>query len=584
MTNQKTCRLRLTNIMSNSEIDPAEFLEINPESSISRASSVCLSKNRRNLSSWIYAHCSRISQKGVDKNKCNYCSKTYVLDATTGLSNHLKKHHANKVKKSDSFCSNWSIESWLEDGSITKAFSDDSFRERLCKLFVNCHLPLSVVESKEFRLLCQTLRPNVKLISRHTLLRDINSFYLEHKSILTSELNQNNSKLSLTCDSWTSKNQIPFFGVTAHFIDENFVLKSNLLAVSYLGGTHSGENLADFLFSILSDFHLENKFLAITTDNASNNDSMMTFIGKKINNSFLENSMRHIRCVSHIINLTVKAFLKECKINTHDLSEIELDVDSSVENRILSSSLIIDKISIIVRKIRKSPQQIDKFKEACGSAGIIFKMPVIDVCTRWNSTFEMLNHAYEYKHAYQLHGVLNNWPSNFMLNPNEWEILKPILEFLKFFKECTLVGSKSLFISVVEYIYILENLKLHVKNFRTWAIENKLICIEKGCLGALSKLQSYSSKINAIPLIATMLDPRKKRRFFEIVWKEEHDYLRKLNDLDSLFFVIFSKYDTNATCAPCEPLDLKINEAKTSFTKLFSWNEDEMENRRLKDI
>jgi hypothetical protein len=75
-----------------------------------------------------------------------------------------------------------------------------------------------------------------------------------------------------------------------------------------------------------------------------------------------------------------------------------------------------------------------------------------------------------------------------------------------------------------------------------------------------------------------MLDPRKKRRFFEIVWKEEHDYLRKLNDLDSLFFVIFSKYDTNATCAPCEPLDLKTDEAKTSFTKLFSWNEDEMEN------
>ncbi len=82
-------------------------------------------------------------------------------------------------------------------------------------------------------------------------------------------------KLSLTLDCWTSKNQYSFLGITVHYIDKNWVIISTLLDFVEVKGSHTGENLAHYLVNVVNDFGISDKIIAITTDNASNNDTLM---------------------------------------------------------------------------------------------------------------------------------------------------------------------------------------------------------------------------------------------------------------------------------------------------------------------
>ena len=62
-----------------------------------------------------------------------------------------------------------------------------------------------------------------------------------------------------TSDAWTSKNILPFLGITVHWIDENWQLCSTVLEFSTLSGSHSGENLTKRFLEILNDFDIETK-------------------------------------------------------------------------------------------------------------------------------------------------------------------------------------------------------------------------------------------------------------------------------------------------------------------------------------
>lgn len=45
---------------------------------------------------------------------------------------------------------------------------------------------------------------------------------------------------------------IPFVGVTSHYIDSEWTLRTGVLAFTELGGSHSGENLGSYLYDCVS--------------------------------------------------------------------------------------------------------------------------------------------------------------------------------------------------------------------------------------------------------------------------------------------------------------------------------------------
>ena len=52
--------------------------------------------------------------------------------------------------------------------------------------------------------------------------------------------------IALTNDGWFSRSQDSYISTTAHFINENWVLKNYTLCTQFMEDRHSGENLASY--------------------------------------------------------------------------------------------------------------------------------------------------------------------------------------------------------------------------------------------------------------------------------------------------------------------------------------------------
>jgi len=80
--------------------------------------------------------------------------------------------------------------------------------------------------------------------------------------------------VSFVLDGWTSGNQYPFQGIKARWINREWELKEEILDLDILHGRHDGGNLAESFIRVLEEFSLIPKLLGLTTDNASNCDTM----------------------------------------------------------------------------------------------------------------------------------------------------------------------------------------------------------------------------------------------------------------------------------------------------------------------
>jgi hypothetical protein len=66
--------------------------------------------------------------------------------------------------------------------------------------------------------------------------------------------------------------------VTGYFLDEDWNYRELLLGFEPLYGTHLGINLSAVLFQLLQKYNLTDRVLVITTDNASNNNTLVVSI------------------------------------------------------------------------------------------------------------------------------------------------------------------------------------------------------------------------------------------------------------------------------------------------------------------
>ncbi|CAN0860662.1 Putative AC9 transposase [Linum grandiflorum] len=65
------------------------------------------------------------------------------------------------------------------------------------------------------------------MVSRNTIKDVIVSIHEEGKAKVMNELERTSSKVALTSDMWTSTNKKKeFMLITAHFIDDNWILQS----------------------------------------------------------------------------------------------------------------------------------------------------------------------------------------------------------------------------------------------------------------------------------------------------------------------------------------------------------------------
>src|SRR3954454_21936923 len=152
-----------------------------------------------------------------------------------------------------------------------------------------------------------------------------------------------------------------FLGVTAHWIEDWSIHECVLDFADISDISHIGVNLANVLGQIMEKSSIQRNILAIVADNARNNDALFPN---------LQPVIEQIRCFGYVLNLVVQEALAY-------ISEI------------------ITSLRELVKKIRNFSRLLENLMRICSSSNIPQVKPLLDVVTRWSSTYIMITQAIE---------------------------------------------------------------------------------------------------------------------------------------------------------------------------------------------
>jgi hypothetical protein len=211
--------------------------------------------------------------------QCRYCShKPFATSSTTATLRHLKKAHQQQLTGQPKTSN-------TEKMITKKSFNQETFDRLLMEVIITKDLPFSLVDNAKFKELLLYLKPpqpnsstNLKILSRTTLMTRLEALFNEFVAKQIAKFETIDSKISITCDLWTSKNILSFLGITAHWLNQDFVPESSLLAFKYFKGRHTGERICKQLLAELNNYGITEKLLGITCDNASNNTKFIEYM------------------------------------------------------------------------------------------------------------------------------------------------------------------------------------------------------------------------------------------------------------------------------------------------------------------
>lgn len=258
-------------------------------------------KKKRKTRSLVWNHFTQL-ENGA---KCVHCNTEIQSLVTTALHRHLHKEHRDIL---------------LHQEPINLL----PLEERILNWVIFSMIPLHAIDNDAFSKL---FLENVS--SRQSIKRlMINKFQSEKLKFICS-LEKVQSKVSFTTDLW-SANFKDFMGITIHYIDENFQLNHNVIAVKRIC-SHKGKEIATIFLNTLLEFKLLKKIGWITTDNHTNNDTFCEELTTTLrkNKITIDIEQRHVRCLCHIINLVVNDIL-----DTKPLSELSETVQRSRTKRL----------------------------------------------------------------------------------------------------------------------------------------------------------------------------------------------------------------------------------------------------------
>lgn len=119
------------------------------------------------------------------------------------------------------------------------------------------------------------------------------------------------AKLSIALDCWTSPFQQAFMAITGYFVDQDWNYHEILLGFLPVHGEHTGAYLSEVLLELLQQYSLIDRVIAITTDNASNNKTLVEKLDEAIQRLELPEYTQIVRipCLAHVIQLSLKDLL-----------------------------------------------------------------------------------------------------------------------------------------------------------------------------------------------------------------------------------------------------------------------------------
>ncbi|KAG0156602.1 hypothetical protein PDIDSM_3783 [Penicillium digitatum] len=333
--------------------------------------------------------------------------------------------------------------------------------------------------------------------------------------------------------------------ITGYFIDHNWDYCEILLGFEPLHGSHTGENLSKTVTQILTEHGISDRVLSVTTDNATNNNTLMQSVQDHLQSQHSSDlSIFRVPCIAHVIQLSLNELLGKLKAVPSN-KEIELEWSEekthSFQNKRNTSGSI--QITYTLKKIRglavfinASPQRREAFIALQPEPALI---PIQDVRTRWNSTFLMLNRAKKLQPFYDQYCTDHQY-LYFKLDQEEWRQVEYLLLLTKPFFDFTMMLSKTKDITAHNIYSIYNKLFSHLDAAEA-KLKNKGVIWKKRMLWALQtakkKLSKYYTATEYEPYgdiyaLATIFSPSKKLRYFSSTdWQGDIDYANRYQEV-----------------------------------------------------
>lgn len=297
---------------------------------------------------------------------CKFCTAKWgKKTSTTTIRRHFeRKHPSTHTEMYQRRINTYRFEPYKKTGY--DKIKVETIEEALIRWIIIDQQSFSVVNNEPFRFLLQKLDPRFQIPCRQTIAKRIHNEFEVQRQLLKQFLeNEIPGKLSMTTDIWTAYNQQAFLGITIHWINKEWQIRSMLLDIIPLHDPHTGDLIAETITNTIREFEIGKRLLGVTTDNGSNMISMMNKLKTNCSQEFNNDEVTHHRCIAHVLNLAVKDGLEYISDN-------------------------IKKTRTFTNRLRNSVLMIEEMKEIASALKEKFKMPENDVATRWNSTYLML--------------------------------------------------------------------------------------------------------------------------------------------------------------------------------------------------
>ncbi|KAF7827285.1 zinc finger BED domain-containing protein RICESLEEPER 2-like [Senna tora] len=436
--------------------------------------------------------------------------------------NHFKKVKINGEEKAEcNYCS--------------KKLTAKSRKDLACMIVAH-EYPLSIVDHLWFRSYSESLQPLFKVPTRNTTKKDILKLYEGYKTMSMKLVDKMESKVALTTDLWTASNQKKgFMAITTHYIDDKWAMQSRILRFAYLPCPHTAEAISSLLVECMLDWNIDRKLSTITLDNYSTNDSLVSSLLVKLDSSslILDGQLFHMRCCAHILNLIVQDGLS-----------------------VITEG--IEKVRNSVAFWTATPKREQTFREAVRQLKISStKKLILDVKTRWNSTYHMLNVALIYNDAFNR---LKARESLYTFTPteNDWELAKEICGRLGLFSRVTEMFSETQYPTANLFFPLMYEIRLSLLNW----LSSFIGTISNIASKMMTKFEKYWSTVHGVMGVAIVLDPRYKLKLVEYFFPHFYGNSSEMEmeKIKRLCYSLFYEYE--AKSAKDETLREKSDEAE----------------------
>jgi hypothetical protein len=524
------------------------------------------------MPSWIWAHdapnkpLNTIHHLDANRRpiwKCGPCwalkrpvSTTYAkASGTTVVARHLKnKHRINKPLNIDEDNEDDinSVQQDLEglsatSGTIAMAFRqinqlktrkrarittlEDVDASHLLELYqnyiVDCTLSFRHVERPAFRAFIAGINPYAEGLlpkSHSTISQGIVERYNVEKHKIRALLQTSLTRIHLSCDAWTGANKA-YLGITARFA--NTKGRQHLtLAIKQLRGSHTGENMAAVLCEVAQDFGIAPMMGFCNADNASPNDTMTQHVEDELRAQGIvwEAKANRLRCVGHINNLAVQAFLHGRHPNT--LDDLEVPTVEQMANWYKTGTL--GTLHALLVYIYASPQRIESLLELSDNKNL-----VRDNDTRWTSWYDTIERVLElmekmviWQMAHRSNRRIKDSERPIYLDDDDWTQLRIYYDFLKPYKDVTL-QTEGLNDGLDKILLSMDILFQHLENGREQYKDDRFFAAAIETSWAV--MQKYYNLTDESPayVAAVVMDPRRKWDYFERHWTATNMKLHK---------------------------------------------------------